>query len=479
MTLRTRLVAALATIALVVAVPALYAVSRLDSLGGLAVELRERQAAASTAAGRASEQLFEARDFLRSHVATGEPAAAARADSALDRASAELDRLRALGYSEELRAASELLDALRSQATEIRRLVAADSLDRATASFGEVTGLVVRTRRALGTVEGSVRRESASLVRRAEEISASATRNAFFALGAALFLAALVGGGITGSVVAPLRRLREAMATVAEGRFRAGEELPYERDDEIGDLARSFRSMTARLRELSETKAEFMSAVTHRLKTPAAVIQGYAEMLRDGEFGELTAPQRETLAEIEGQTSEIVSRIDHLLELTRVEAGTLEIEPDFVRVADLLRELRSSFAPLAAQRRIAFEVGADPEAPDEIRVDPDLLRDDVLGNLLSNAFKYTGEGGRVALRVEPAGNRVRFVVEDDGPGIPEEELSRVFEPYYRSGDDPGAGTGLGLSIAREVVELHDGTIRASSTEGEGTTFAVTLPLASA
>lgn len=476
MSLRARLVVALSAIALAVSIPALYGALRLESLRGVAVELRERHAAATAAVGRANAGLADARQMLRSHAATGSGRGGARADSALARVAEEMRTLGELGYGREARAAATLVGALRDRASEVRERVRAGELEEATTSFGEFSALVGPANRALVTVEEAATRESSAAVARAQEVSTTATRNAFLGLAIALLLAGLIGVRITGSLVGPLRRLREATATVADGELATPEDLPYDRKDEIGDLARSFRTMTERLGELNALKAEFMSAMTHRLKTPVAVIQGYAAMLADGEFGELTSAQRETLSEIGDQTYDVVARIDRLLDIARVEAGSLQVEPELVRLEDLLHELRTGFAPLARQRRIELDVEVASGTPAEILVDPDRIRDDVLGNLLSNAFKYSEPGKRVELRAEADGDRFRFRVSDHGPGIPEDELVHVFEPYYRSGNGQAEGSGLGLSIAREVVELHGGAIDATSSRGEGTTFVVTLPL---
>lgn len=476
MSLRARLVASLGAIALVVSIPALYGAFQLEALRSLAVELRERHGGATAAVGRANAGLAEARRQLQAHAATGGEAAGFRADSALQRVAGEIDTLRALGYGGEARAAGELVGALRERAAEVRERVAARRLEAATTTFGEFSALVGRASRALTTVEEAVGRESSTLVQRAERISTSATRNAFLGLALVLLLAGLIGARITRSLVGPLRRLREEMSAVADGKFSPPEDLPYDRGDEIGDLARSFRSMTGRLRELNALRAEFMSAMTHRLKTPIAVIQGYAAMLADGEFGDVTPRQRRTLDEVGDRTGDVVARVDRLLDLARMESGSLQVEPEVVRLEDLLHEVREAFEPLAEQRRIAFEVDVAEGTPDELRLDPDRIRDDVLGNLLSNAFKFSVAGKRVALRAEADGRHFRFRVEDDGPGIPEEELVHVFEPYYRSRNGGAEGSGIGLSIAREVVELHGGAIDATSRTGEGTTFVVTLPL---
>jgi signal transduction histidine kinase len=287
-----------------------------------------------------------------------------------------------------------------------------------------------------------------------------------------VLLALLSVGALTG----PLGRLRAAMAAVAGGRFVPPRDLPYSRSDEIGDLTRSFRSMAERLAELDRLKAEFVSIASHELKTPVNVIRGYVEMIEDGSYGPVDAKQAEVLAYVRDQTDVLRERVDQLLAMSRLEAQGLEVELSAVPLDGLLEDIRRNFAGLAAQQRVVFRTVAEPTAPETVLVDRRKVRDELLGNLLSNAFKFTPRGGAIDLKAWGEPGWIIFQIRDTGAGIPSSELPYIFEKYYQAAQHAGkVGAGLGLAIAREIVEAHGGTLSVESEQGVGSTFRVELP----
>jgi signal transduction histidine kinase len=148
-------------------------------------------------------------------------------------------------------------------------------------------------------------------------------------------------------------------------------------------------------------------------------------------------------------------------------------------VADLLLGVQRSFEALSRQRKIRFEIVTEPTAPATIIGDEDRLRNEVLGNLVTNAFKFSDAGDRVTVLATGSEGHLEFEVSDTGLGIESAELERIFDRYYQTGDGKRvAGSGLGLAIAKEIVTQHGGTITASSAEGKGTTFRVVLPVES-
>lgn len=333
-----------------------------------------------------------------------------------------------------------------------------------------------RAARSLDPVAAAIDTRSRQEVANAERLSAAATQTTTIAALVAALLTLLLGGWASHALSTPLRRLSAGTARVAAGEFVSPKGLPYDRLDEIGELSRSFRSMAERLAELDRLKAEFVSLASHELKTPINVIGGYSELLEDGLYGELNEKQVEVLGLIQDQTHTLTRLVNQLLDLSRFESGGFQLQMDAVGLADLLGRVQAAFDVLAAKKQIEFTVEADPSLPDLIRADPDRLQHEVLSNLLSNAFKFTPVGGRITLRAWGEDGQVEIVVEDTGSGIPTKDLPHIFEKYYQVGRDARSkGTGLGLAIVKQIVEAHDGTVRAESGVDEGTRFHITIP----
>ena len=275
----------------------------------------------------------------------------------------------------------------------------------------------------------------------------------------------------------PTRKLGDALTRVADGSHAVLPDLPYDRKDEIGDLARSFRWMSERLQELDRMKAEFMSIATHELKTPINVISGYAELLDERLLGEITDKQEVAIASIREQTRTLAQLVNELLDLSRLEAGGLRLQIQPVPLRELFDSVERAFDVLCRQKAIDLTVDISPSVPDSILGDSSRLRDQVFGNLMSNAVKFTPEGGSIRLSVRRArDNFVVVEVADTGTGIPDDQRPHIFDKYYQVGEAArSTGAGLGLAIANEVVEAHGGRIEVDSAVGQGTTFRVWLP----
>jgi signal transduction histidine kinase len=323
----------------------------------------------------------------------------------------------------------------------------------------------------------AIDRQSAEATIRAETIASEAASSTLIALVGALGLALFIGLSTTQMLTRPLQRLRSEMSRVAEGEFEGSTLVEANRRDELGDLARSFHSMTIQLAELNRLKAEFVSKTSHNLKTPINVIGGYAEMLEEGLYGELGEGQVEAVRGIREQAEALTTQVRQLVDLSRVEAHAFTVRIQPLYVADLMLGVQRSFEALARQRKIDFEIVTDPTAPATIFGDEDRLRNEVLGNLLNNAFKFSEAGDRVTVLATGSEGRLEFEVADTGLGIESAELDRIFDRYYQTGSGKRvAGSGLGLAIARELVARHGGTITASSAEGQGASFRVVLPV---
>ena len=257
-----------------------------------------------------------------------------------------------------------------------------------------------------------------------------------------------------------------------------------------------------RLKELDRLKSNFLATVSHELRTPLTSIIGYSEMLSEGLAGELTAEQLDFVKTIQGKGDQLLSLIMSLLDLSKLESGTMRMTMGPVRIERVLAEVVSTLAPTARKKRVHLTLA--PSGPlGDLRGDPERLRQ-VFLNLVENAIKFTPAEGSVTLSAAmseddgdtPAGDAddedsglallapVRAVVEvriaDTGIGIPARERPRVFDPFYQvdsSSTREYGGTGLGLSIVKRLVEGHGGSIRIEDNEPAGTVFAVRLPQA--
>jgi two-component system phosphate regulon sensor histidine kinase PhoR len=231
------------------------------------------------------------------------------------------------------------------------------------------------------------------------------------------------------------------------------------------------------LKAIQKRNAEFVSAVSHEMKTPLAGIKAYVELLADGDADD-EATREEFLRVINGQADRLQRLIDNLLNLARMEAGVVAVNKNPQSLNDILEEAYHVVQPSAQQKNIALHKELSPMYLG-VLVDRDLALQAAI-NLLSNAIKYTPPAGRVCLRSHMEEHRVRFEVEDTGVGISPEDCQKIFEKFYRVKKDQqmAQGTGLGLPLARHIVEeIHNGSLCVNSEPGVGSTFTVTLPKA--
>jgi signal transduction histidine kinase len=307
--------------------------------------------------------------------------------------------------------------------------------------------------------------------------TAEATWVGLAALGIALLLATVIAIWLSRSISGPLRELGAGMQAVAEGRFGRPLAIAADRPDEFGRLADNYRAMALQLQELGRLKAEFVSVASHELKTPVNVLLGYLQLLQENTYGDLTPKQREICETLTSQTQLLSRLIRQLLDVSRFDAGGGKLDLRPLVLQDFLLDLERAFRVLALQREVNFDVRVDNDIPHEVLWDSERVNE-VLGNLLSNAFKFTARGGRVALHVGREGDQVRMVVRDTGAGIPPEQLPHIFEKFYQADTVTPLGlrgAGLGLAIARSIVTAHGGQIVADSEVGVGTTFTIRMP----
>jgi signal transduction histidine kinase len=250
------------------------------------------------------------------------------------------------------------------------------------------------------------------------------------------------------------------------------------RTAELVAANRDLADSHARLQELDELKSDFLGNVSHELRTPLAAIKGFVDNLLDGVKGPLPEAQRHYLLRVKDNVERLARMVSDLLDLTRIEAGKVDVVPQALHTASACLEAIESLRPLARARGVQLAVEADgcPAA----WADPDKLHQ-ILTNLLSNAVKFSRPGGEVVMHAESAPpGMVRVAVHDTGPGIPPAERERVFDKFYQVGRVEGerpSGTGLGLTIARHLVDVHGGRIWVEDGARGGSTFVVLLPTA--
>jgi two-component system phosphate regulon sensor histidine kinase PhoR len=228
---------------------------------------------------------------------------------------------------------------------------------------------------------------------------------------------------------------------------------------------------------LQKRNAEFVSSVSHEMKTPLAGIKAYVELLADGD-AEDERTREEFLEVINGQADRLQRLVENLLNLARIEAGVVKVSKQSGSLNEILEEAERVVRPSAESKQIELVSELSPMYLG-VLADRDMMLQAAI-NLLSNAIKYTHSGGRVTLRSRQVDEQVRFEVADTGVGLSPEDCHRVFEKFYRVSKDKNmaAGTGLGLPLAKHIVEdVHGGHLTVESVLGEGSTFIVTLPSA--
>jgi two-component system sensor histidine kinase BaeS len=303
-------------------------------------------------------------------------------------------------------------------------------------------------------------------------------REQLLTLLARLALALAVGVALAGALfwwlsrrlTEPVLALSRATQAIAAGRYEV--ELPESRGtDEIALLSERFRVMAARLAEAEQLKRSFLMSVSHELRTPLTAIRGHVEALREGI---VTEPEqvRSSLDVVATEAQRLERLVGDVLDLAKLQAHRFTVRDEEVDLGRVLDHAYGAFAEEARRREIDYRLQAEGAAP-VISSDGDRVLQ-VISNLLSNAFRWTPDGGRIELRLVSGNGTVAVDVVDTGPGIAPADRERIFDPFISRDLD---GTGLGLPIARELALALGGRIELRSTPGAGSTFRLVLPLA--
>ena len=272
------------------------------------------------------------------------------------------------------------------------------------------------------------------------------------------------------SVMTPIRQITEKAKRIAAGSY--GTQIKTKYDDEIGELTETINELSAKISQNEKIQAEFISQLSHELRTPLTVINGWSEtLLADESMDDET---RQGLKIISGEAKRLTEMVMELLDFTRMQDGrmTLAVEP-----TDILAEFEDTifmYGSRSAQEgiRLHYE-GCETEIP-EIPCDGKRLRQ-VFLNILDNASKHGGSGGRIDASISADDHHVFVRIRDYGPGIPEDEIPLVKKKFYR-GSTSVRGTGIGLAVCDEIVELHGGMLTLENAEGGGTLVTVILPV---
>jgi len=347
-------------------------------------------------------------------------------------------------------------------------------------------------------VTRAVRNEEAEMVRLREGMDAVNRRAVRLVVGfaaAAIFLALVLGFIISWSFILPVRAADDFLGRVATGEFGGSIAVPNR--DEFGELADRMNVMSRELRELydeqqraaqqlrvlnaqleraSRAKSDFLASMSHELRTPMNAILGFTEMIRDDVYGEVPPEIREPVADIHTCGKQLLGLINNVLDLSKIEAGHMELALADYSVEDVVNTVKLSLRALAVTKGIELTTAVADDLPlclgDGKRITQCLM------NLAGNALKFTRQG-RVEIAVARRGDELCFAVSDTGIGIPADQIGSIFDEF-RQADATVArdfgGTGLGLSITRKLVELHGGRIWVESEPGRGSTFFFTLPV---
>lgn len=297
------------------------------------------------------------------------------------------------------------------------------------------------------------------------------TEALIYAVLGAMLIALLIGIVLARTLTHPLQALTQAAQNIAAGELE--QKVQVRSKDEIGQLAAAFNQMSEEVARSNQLRRQMTADIAHDLRTPLTVIAGYVESMRDG----VLQPTKQRLTLIYTEIERLQNLVGDLKLLSMADAGELPLHPQPIAPKPLLERAVAPFQHRADIQKIKLSILADSRLP-EIQVDEDRMMQ-VFGNLISNAMRYTPEGGAILLSAKQNDGRVVLTVADNGSGISSEDLPYIFDRFYR-GDKSRASdageSGLGLAIVKALVEAQNGSISARSAPGEGTTIDIAIPI---
>ncbi len=283
--------------------------------------------------------------------------------------------------------------------------------------------------------------------------------------GIALFFALLAGYAASRALSRRVKRLEQAAGQVAAGNFSP---IPVDSEDELGQLARAFNEMQRQLAQLDSARKRFIATASHELRTPIFSLGGFVELLQDEDLDE--EERQQFLGQVREQTDRLRKLAKELLDLSRLEAGSLELDCQPTDVGELAKAVTAEFTPALTRHDSHLRLRLQP-APIQALCDPERVAQ-IMRILIDNALAHTPQGTQIFVSADGENGNVRLAVRDTGLGIRRDVLPRIFEPFFTS--DDAQGSGLGLAIARELADQMDGNLAVESAPGR-TTFTLELP----
>jgi two-component system sensor histidine kinase GlrK len=279
---------------------------------------------------------------------------------------------------------------------------------------------------------------------------------------------------INRSITQPISVLVKKTRDIGRGDFKGNVNLTS--PPELAELASAFNLMCNKLGELDQMKSDFFSTVTHELRTPLSSIKMGISLLAEGREGPLTEGQKELLTLVKQENNRMVGLVNAILDLAKMEAGMMTYQIEQKNIVPLIDQVVKEMKPLVETKKIRLESEVAEKLPIP-KIDTERFLQ-VLRNVIGNALKFTPEGGRVNVSARTIDQGLQISVADTGPGIPENNLTTIFEKFQQvnaKGPYKPKGTGLGLAIAKQVITHHGGKIWAESKLGQGSTFFILLP----
>lgn len=304
-----------------------------------------------------------------------------------------------------------------------------------------------------------------------------AGRSGLVGLGVSVVVGLLGSLFLARSMVGPLRTLRKGIKSFGEERF--SEPIVIRSEDEFGQLASAFNDLTTRLKEEERMRSDFISMLSHEIRTPLTSIRESVNLIAEEVMGPVNDRQGKFLKIASSEIGRICDLLNHLMQVSRLESGALKVQPSPLDPSSFVSGFLYHLNPVAEAKGIKLEAKIPTGTPRIMGSAKHLQQ--VLLNLIGNAIKFSPSGSKVTIRAEPDrdGSRLVFSISDNGPGIPEDEQSLIFNKYYRVKGvrNHMDGVGLGLSISKHIVQAHGGAIWVASKVGAGSTFSFTIPIA--
>ncbi|MBW2366673.1 MAG: HAMP domain-containing histidine kinase [Deltaproteobacteria bacterium] len=314
-------------------------------------------------------------------------------------------------------------------------------------------------------------------IRESSRMSYHAMEITYITVGLAIIISILISFYNTRSINHPILLLQKQTKEIAKGRFEKIRDVSSPL--EIKELADDFNLMCERLKELDEMKKDFISHVSHNLRTPLTAMKEATGMLIEGTYADMPEKQKELLAITQEECERLIDSVTRILDLSRMEAKMMDYHLEKSDLLPLIQKCLLKLAPLALRKKIDLELKPPPDLP-FAKIDAERIGQ-LMENLIGNALKFSSAGGKVVLSISVRNGGKKFIevaVADTGCGIPKENLERIFNKFERidRGKETERGTGLGLSISKHIIADHGGKIWAESKLGKGSTFFFTLPV---